>query len=77
MKNDVFEKEPGIKKLLSLMSMLRDKNFGCPWDLEQTISSLTPHTIEEVYEVIDAIDKNDMDELADELGDLLFQVVFF
>jgi ATP diphosphatase len=77
MKNDVFEKEPGIKKLLSLMSMLRDKNFGCPWDLEQTISSLTPHTIEEVYEVIDAIDKNDMDELADELGDLLFQVVFY
>ena len=77
MKNDMFEKEPGIKKLLSLMSMLRDKNFGCPWDLEQTIPSLTPYTIEEVYEVIDAIDKNDMDELVDELGDLLFQVVFY
>jgi len=77
MENHLFEKEPAIKKLLLLMAMLRDKNFGCPWDLEQTIKSLIPHTIEEVYEVVDAIDKNNMDELVDELGDLLFQIVFY
>ena len=77
MENHLLEKEPAIKKLLLLMSMLRDKDYGCPWDIEQTIKSLIPHTIEEVYEVVDAIDKNNMDELADELGDLLFQVVFY
>ena len=77
MENHLFEKEPAIKKLLLLMSMLRDKDYGCPWDIEQTIKSLIPHTIEEVYEVVDAIDKNNMDELADELGDLLFQIVFY
>jgi ATP diphosphatase len=77
MENHLFDKEPAIKKLLLLMSMLRDKDYGCPWDIEQTITSLVPHTIEEVYEVVDAIDKNNMDELADELGDLLFQIVFY
>jgi ATP diphosphatase len=77
MESHLFEKEPAIKKLLLLMSMLRDKDYGCPWDIEQTIKSLIPHTIEEVYEVVDAIDKNDMDKLVDELGDLLFQVVFY
>ena len=59
------------------MVMLRDQKLGCPWDLEQTIESLVPYTLEEVYEVVDAIDKNDMVELKDELGDLLFQVVFY
>ena len=55
--------------------MLRDGDFGCPWDLKQTIASLAPYTLEETYEVIDAIEKQDMVEL-DELGDLLFQVIF-
>ena len=59
------------------MVMLRDQKLGCPWDLEQTIESLVPYTLEEVYAVVDAIDKNDMVELKDELGDLLFQVVFY
>lgn len=66
-----------IERLLKVMSMLRDPEFGCPWDLEQSISSLVPFTIEEVYEVVDAIERNDMVDLEDELGDLLFQVVFY
>lgn len=59
------------------MSMLRDPEFGCPWDLEQSMESLVPFTIEEVYEVVDAIERGDMVDLEDELGDLLFQVVFY
>lgn len=66
-----------IERLLKVMSMLRDPEYGCPWDLEQSISSLVPFTIEEVYEVVDAIERNDMVDLEDELGDLLFQVVFY
>ena len=72
-----FIKRSAIEKLVALMVMLRDQELGCPWDLEQTIESLVPYTLEEVYEVVDAIDKNDMVELKDELGDLLFQVVFY
>ena len=72
-----FIKRSAIEKLIALMVMLRDQKLGCPWDLEQTIESLVPYTLEEVYEVVDAIDKNDMVELKDELGDLLFQVVFY
>jgi nucleoside triphosphate diphosphatase len=72
-----FDSQSAIEKLKSLMTMLRDKNFGCPWDLEQTIASLVPYTLEEAYEVVDAIEKADMVELEDELGDLLFQVVFY
>ena len=72
-----FIKRTAIEKLVALMVMLRDQKLGCPWDLEQTIESLVPYTLEEVYEVVDAIDKNDMVELKDELGDLLFQVVFY
>jgi len=64
-------------RLLEIMAMLRDREFGCPWDLEQTIKSLAPYTIEEVYEVVDAIEREDMVDLEDELGDLLFQVVFY
>lgn len=65
-----------IKKLLEIMSTLRDRDLGCPWDLEQDFSSIAPYTIEEAYEVADAIARGDMDDLRDELGDLLFQVVF-
>ncbi len=77
MNESEFIEKSSIEKLISLMVMLRDRKHGCPWDLEQTIESLVPYTLEEVYEVVDAIDKNDMVELEDELGDLLFQVVFY
>ena len=77
MNESEFAAKTAIEKLLALMTMLRDKDFGCPWDLEQTIASLVPYTLEEVYEVVDAIEKQDMLELEDELGDLLFQVVFY
>lgn len=77
MTEESFSTKPAIEKLIALMKMLRDKKYGCPWDLEQTISSLLPYTLEEVYEVADAIENNDMVELEDELGDLLFQVVFY
>lgn len=62
--------------LLRIMAKLRDPDGGCPWDLEQDFSSIAPYTIEEAYEVADAIDQNDMDGLKGELGDLLLQVVF-
>lgn len=66
-----------ISKLLQVMAMLRDKHSGCPWDLEQSIASLAAYTLEEVYEVVDAIESADMLQLRDELGDLLFQIVFY
>ncbi len=66
-----------IQKLLDIMAKLRDPDGGCPWDVEQTFATILPHTIEEAYEVADAIDNNDMAALKDELGDLLFQVVFY
>ena len=66
-----------IDKLLQVMAMLRHPEHGCPWDLEQSINSLVPFTIEEVYEVVDAIERNDMVDFEDELGDLLFQIVFY
>lgn len=73
--------KPGPKSdldgLLELMARLRDPDTGCPWDIEQTFATIAPHTIEEAYEVADAIDGGDMDHLKDELGDLLFQVVFY
>ncbi|HJN94226.1 MAG TPA: nucleoside triphosphate pyrophosphohydrolase [Gammaproteobacteria bacterium] len=77
MNESEFTAKTAIENLLTLMTMLRDKDFGCPWDLQQTIASLVPYTLEEVYEVVDAIEKQDMLELEDELGDLLFQVVFY
>ncbi len=64
-----------LERLMSLMSKLRSEN-GCPWDREQTFSTIAPYTIEEAYEVSEAINQNDMDSLKEELGDLLFQVVF-
>ncbi len=65
-----------IQRLLDIMAALRDRDGGCPWDLEQTWSSIAPHTIEEAYELADAIEHGDPDKVRDELGDLLFQVVF-
>ncbi len=67
---------PAIDRLLALMTRLRDPVAGCPWDLEQTFRSIAPHTIEEAYEVADAIEQGDLAALRDELGDVLFQVVF-
>ena len=67
---------PPIERLLAVMARLRDKTEGCPWDLEQTFATIAPYTIEEAYEVADAIDRDDMPALKEELGDLLFQVVF-
>lgn len=66
-----------IKKLLEIMAALREPTTGCPWDLEQDFSTIAPYTIEEAYEVADAIERQDMPALRDELGDLLFQVVFY
>jgi MazG family protein len=65
-----------LAELLRIMARLRDRERGCPWDLEQTFATIAPYTIEEAYEVADAIERNDLVELKDELGDLLFQVVF-
>ncbi|WP_108844238.1 nucleoside triphosphate pyrophosphohydrolase, partial [Xanthomonas fragariae] len=65
-----------IQHLLQLMARLRDREHGCPWNVEQTFASIAPYTIEEAYEVADAIDRNDLPGLRDELGDLLLQVVF-
>ena len=65
-----------IDRLLAIMARLRDREHGCPWDLEQDFGTIAPHTIEEAYEVADAIQRGDMADLKDELGDLLFQVVF-
>jgi ATP diphosphatase len=66
----------GIEELLRIMARLRDPAGGCPWDVQQTFATIAPYTIEEAYEVADAIDRNDMGDLRDELGDLLLQVVF-
>ncbi len=65
-----------LQKLLKIMEALRDPETGCPWDIEQSFSSIAPYTVEEAYEVADAIERGDMDDLKNELGDLLFQVVF-
>ncbi len=67
---------PNMQRLIDIMARLRDKQSGCPWDIEQSFATIAPYTIEEAYEVADAIDKGDMGELKQELGDLLLQVVF-
>ena len=67
---------PAMERLLSVMARLRDPDTGCPWDVEQSFATIAPYTIEEAYEVADAIQRSDMDDLREELGDLLFQVVF-
>lgn len=66
-----------IKKLQEIMRALRDPESGCPWDQKQDFLSITPYTIEEAYEVADAIERGDMCDLKDELGDLLFHVIFY
>ena len=66
----------GMPRLLEIMRRLRNPESGCPWDIEQTFATIAPYTIEEAYEVADAIDRQDWDELKGELGDLLFQSVF-
>lgn len=63
-------------QLVEIMARLRDPEKGCPWDLQQNFRTIAPYTLEEAYEVTDAIDRDNMDDLCDELGDLLFQVVF-
>src|ERR1700730_2649520 len=73
---DRMNMEKPIDTLLAIMARLRDPARGCPWDHEQDFSSIAPYTIEEAYEVADAIERGDMAALKDELGDLLLQVVF-
>lgn len=70
------DKSNEIDRLLEIMAALRDPENGCPWDIEQTFKTISAYTIEEAYEVADAIERMDMHDLKDELGDLLFQVVF-
>lgn len=70
------DEREALSKLLAIMARLRDPQDGCPWDREQTFASIAPHTIEEAYEVEEAIGSGDSGRLRDELGDLLFQVVF-
>jgi len=65
-----------IERLRAIMAALRDPERGCPWDREQTWATIAPHTIEEAYELADAIERGDATDVCDELGDLLFQVVF-
>lgn len=65
-----------ITRLLGIMAALRTPGTGCPWDLEQNFASIAPYTLEEAYEVVDAIERDDLGDLRDELGDLLLQVVF-
>ncbi|MGY4535497.1 ATP diphosphatase [Pseudomonas sp. TE3786] len=66
-----------LADLLHLMARLRDPQYGCPWDLQQNYATIVPHTIEEAYEVADAIERADFEHLPGELGDLLFQVVYY
>ncbi|WP_258806942.1 nucleoside triphosphate pyrophosphohydrolase [Pseudidiomarina sp. CB1] len=68
---------PGVAALLEVMRQLRDPEHGCPWDLKQTLTSLIPYTIEEAYEVAAALTEGNLAAIKDELGDLLFQVVFY
>ena len=72
----VIDGETPYTRVKQLMAALRNPNGGCPWDLEQDFASIIPYTIEEAYEVADAVTRGDMDELKNELGDLLLQVVF-
>lgn len=74
---DSVRDHDSIDKLICLMAHLRDPLHGCAWDRKQTMPSLTRHTLEEVYEVIDAIEQGNPEKIRDELGDLLFQVVFY
>ena len=74
--NLIHDKSAGIERLLEIMRRLRDPKTGCPWDIEQTFDTIAPYTIEEAYEVADAIERRDWPELEGELGDLLLQSVY-
>ena len=67
----------GVPRLLEIMVRLRNPKTGCPWDIEQTYKSIASYTIEEAYEVADAIDQSNWEELEGELGDLLLQVIYY
>ena len=73
----MLNEQASIAKLRWIMAQLRDPMTGCPWDIKQDFSSITSHTLEEAYEVVDAIEQGDFIELEKELGDLLFQVIFY
>lgn len=73
----IHDTNAGIERLLEIMRRLRDPETGCPWDIEQTFATIAPYTIEEAYEVADAIERQAWDELQGELGDLLLQTVYF
>lgn len=73
---NISKEKYDLNDLKQLMMRLRSPENGCPWDLEQTFKTIKPHTIEEAYEVADAIERDNMNDLKDELGDLLFQVIF-
>jgi ATP diphosphatase len=72
---ETLPKDP-LARLLAVMAWLRDRRHGCPWDMDQTFRTIAPYTIEEAYEVADAIERDDMPALKEELGDLLLQVVY-
>ncbi len=74
--HNTTQKAPQIDRLVHIMARLRTPETGCPWDLTQTFSTIAPYTIEEAYEVADAIENGDREQICDELGDLLLQVVF-
>ena len=71
-----IEKLNQLKRIIDIMRQLRDPETGCPWDVEQNFSTIAPYTIEEAYEVADAVQRGDVDDIRDELGDLLLQVIF-
>ena len=73
----MLNQKPSMDKLRWIMEKLRDPDNGCPWDIKQTFASIVPYTLEEAYEVADAIEREDFSELEKELGDLLFQVIFY
>ncbi len=72
-----LDPDGGLPRLLEIMARLRDPDTGCPWDIEQNFASIAPYTIEEAYEVADAVERGDMHDLEGELGDLLLQVIYF
>ncbi len=72
----LHDRDHGLARLIEIMARLRDPERGCSWDIEQTFASIAPYTIEEAYEVADAVERGDLEDLRDELGDLLLQVVY-
>ena len=72
-----IEQRYALSDLLAVMARLRDPQHGCPWDVRQNFASIAPHTLEECYELVDAIERGDFPQLREELGDVLFQVIFY